>query len=268
MNLWSNIIVSPEDEEIGKIDVYEQKLEKIPESIHGIRELITRFEVCHFKFQKHLQRIKEAITNLEIDLNPENIGKNHLQHGDTVWTNDHTGRSLLGQQYVWALQHWLGDLNTKKKHGKFDDQLFRKIQKWLGEKNDDKARMVRLLLARLKWDWKQLDALQEAGKHKELEVQLSRMDICHYAFPLNLERVVKGIGRMKPVPNFEGCGTFNKYINNFIEQELHSLDHSLKSLLKENKPSRKKTFRIWLLACLIKTMKEQVELSEPIIELR
>ena len=61
MNAWSNIQISPEDIEIDKINNIEKKLGKLPERICRIRELITRFEVCHFKYKQHLEKIKNTM---------------------------------------------------------------------------------------------------------------------------------------------------------------------------------------------------------------
>ena len=57
MNSWSNIQISPQDPEIVKINNFEKKLGKLPNKVRQIRELITRFEVCHFKYQEHLSII-------------------------------------------------------------------------------------------------------------------------------------------------------------------------------------------------------------------
>ncbi len=49
MNAWANVEVSPDDEEIAAIDRMEQALDNVPERVRQTRELITRFESCHFK---------------------------------------------------------------------------------------------------------------------------------------------------------------------------------------------------------------------------
>lgn len=181
MNTWSNIAPSSGDPEIIEINQFEGTLGQISKTINEVRELITRFEVCHFKYQQHLENIKESINNLTPYIRPDQIGANHIRNGIAVLNDDKTGRSHIGQQYVDALRHWLGDPQENTDY--FNDALNQKITTWLGSKSPDKIRLVRLLLARLIWDWDAYEKYQEKGEYKELEFQASRMDICHYAFP-------------------------------------------------------------------------------------
>ena len=268
MNKWSNIPTSPEDSEIIKINEFEAKLGKLPDNVYKIRNLITRHEVCHFKSQQHIQKIKESIINLEPGVAPDKIGINHIQYGENAWKKDTTGKSLLGQQYVWAIKRWLGDIRVEKIPEKYDKKLGNRVRKWLGDKNEDKIRLTRLLLARLTWDWKPYEELQLGGKYKELEFQICRVDICHYAFPVNLDNLLIGIGKMTLLENFEGCGSFNNDIQEFVKEELLKLNDMFKSLYYDNKSEGNSQIKAWLTACLIKTLKEQVELSEPLIELK
>ena len=152
MNAWSNIPISSQDVEIIEINKLEARLGKLPANIYKIRELITRHEVCHFKYQQHIKKIKDSIISLEPDVATDTIGINHIQHGENAWKNDVTGRSLLGQQYVWAIKNWLKDIHPKEIPHKYDKKLGQKVQKWMGGKNVDKIRLVRLLLARLTWE--------------------------------------------------------------------------------------------------------------------
>ena len=267
MDKWSNISTSPQDSEIIKINEFEAKLGELPDNVYKIRNLITRHEVCHFKYQQHIKKIKDSIINLEPDVVPDKIGTNHIQYGENAWKNDSTGKSLLGQQYVWAIKSWLGDIRTEKIPEKYDKKLGQKVQKWLGDKNEEKIRLTQLLLARLTWDWKPYEELQQGGKYKELEFQICRMDICHYAFPENLGNLLKGIGEMRPIENFEGCGSFNSDIQESVKKELFTLNDLFKSFYNDNKSDEKSQIKAWLTACLIKTLKGQVELSEPLMEL-
>jgi hypothetical protein len=163
MKLWSNIEISPKDSEIVKINKFEKKLGKLPKKVRQIRQFITRFEVCHFKYQQHLSIIKDSIIKLEPTINPDEIGMNHVRQGENVWKNDKTGRSLTGQQYIWAIRNWLGDNPQFKELAHYDKNLGQQVTKWLGDKNPDKERIVHLLLARLTWDWKSYEALQRGG---------------------------------------------------------------------------------------------------------
>ena len=264
MNTWSNIQISSEDTEINKIDDIEKKLGKLPDETHQIRELITRFEVCHFKYRQHLKKIKNSIMNLKPDTDPVNIGINHIRNGEYAWKNDITGRSIIGQQYVWTIRKWLGDYSKTKTPEYYDKKLDQKIEKSLGDKNPDKERLVRLLLARLVWNWKLYEELQQGGKYKELELQVCSMDICHYAFPANLDLLLQGLGEMKVVEKFEGCGSFDVNIRAFVEKEFLILNDSLKSLANAGKSDKNESIKTWLIASLLKTLKEQVNLPESV----
>ncbi len=265
MKAWSNIEVSSQDLEIKKINEFEKTLGEIPAQVRQIRALITRFEICHFKYQQHLKKIKDSITNLEPALNPDKIGEHHIQKGENAWKKDKTGRSLLGQQYLWSLINWLGDDPEVTKKHNYKKDLSQKIKQWLGDKNPDKQRLVRLLIARLTWDWNSYEKLRSGGQNKELEFQACRMDICHHAFPEHLNSLLQAMGVMKPFKNFAGCGTYNEEIKKNIKKELSQLFTRLKSKTlspKNNTLNRKEHLETWLLACLVKTMKEQIGLTK------
>lgn len=266
MNAWSNIQISSQDPEIIQIDHLEKKLGKLPNKVHQIRELITRFEVCHFKYRQHLGKIRDSIIELVPKVDTTRIGINHIQHGEQVLKKDTSGKSLIGQQYVWALKEWLNDNARSDLSNTYDKKLGQEIQRWLGEKNPDKIRLVRLLTARLTWDWKSYEELQQGGKFKDIEFQASRVDICHYAFPQNLKLLLNGIGDMKAVEEkkFEGCGSYNPEIKAYLEKELLDLNDSLKSFHVNKRLDKDVLMKIWLTACLAKTIKESIKISIPI----
>lgn len=258
MNAWSNIDVSPDNPEIIEIDKFEKTLGVIPSNFRQIRELITRFEVCHFKYQQHFKYIKESILNLKTNIDPEKIGENHIRSGENAWKKDKTGRSRLGQRYVWALTNWLGDNPKVKDLEYYNKKLGQQITKWLGKKNPEKERLVRLLIARLIWDGKSYEELRHGKENKELELQICSTDICHYNFPKNLNLLLPGIGEMKPVEAFEGCGSFNSDIKKTVEKEFSILNDLLKFITSASKPDKNELVKAWLIACLAKTLKEQV----------
>jgi len=269
MKAWSNIQISPQDPEIVKINNLEKDLERLPDKIYKVRELITRFEVCHFKYQHHLRNIKDSIIALEPKVNINKIGINHIQHGESVLNKDTTGRSLIGQQYIWALEGWLNDNFKNEASDNYDIKLDQWIHEWLGDKNPDKMELVRLLLSRLTWDWKSCEKLQHGGKFKDIELQASRMDICHYAFPENLSLLIKRIGQMKAVEEkeFEGCGSYNTDIKACLEKEFLDLNDTLKSLRNKSRQNKNDLIKAWLIACLAKTIKENINISIPIIDI-
>lgn len=267
MNYWSNIEISPEDPEIIKIDEFEKTLGELTSDVRQIRELVTRFEVCHFKYRQHLKNVKASILNLRPVKDPDKIGINHIRHGKDAWKKDETGRSLAGQNYLWALAGWLGDSVEVMDQNTFDEKLGLQITEWLGKKKPDKERLVRLFIARLLWDWKSLEELQRGGEYEALEFQIIRMDICHYNFPAHLDLMLKAIGAMQPVEAFEGCGSFDTNIKAFIEEEFSNVNDSLESLAEAGKSDRNELIKVWLLASLAKTLKEQVGLKLPINKL-
>ena len=267
MTAWSNIEISSGDSEILNIDKLEKTLKPIPSNVRQIRELITRFEVCHFKYQRHYRYIKESIFNLKPGTDPKQIGTTHIRNADHAWKKDKTGRSLKGQRYVWALNKWLDDNSGFGPSDDYSQELNQQITKWLGKKTPEKERLIRLLISRLKWDWKSYKELQHGGKYEVLEWQACRMDICHYAFPMNLDLLLQGIGKMKPVEVFEGCGSFDSKIKAFVEKEFTILNDMLKSITAGNKKDKNQSLKTWLIACMAKTMKEQVGLTQPIDEI-
>lgn len=266
MSSWSNIEISDQDSEIIEIDEFEETLEKVSEKVQKIRELIRRFEVCHFKYKEHLKYINESIQNLTPNIEPTIIGANHISKGINVLSNDKTGKSRLGQQYLTSLMDWLGDYFQENSEY-FNNELNQQIKNWLGDKNQDKERIVRLLVARLIWDWTSYEEYQHGGEYKELEFQACRMDICHYAFPKHLDLLLQGIGRMEPIDNFEGCGSFNSEIKTYVEEQFSILCDYLKSNTNKNNTEQNEQIKIWLIASLAKTLKEQVGLKKSLPQL-
>ena len=271
MDPWSNIETSTQDTEIAQINKLESTLGDIPPAVKKIRELVTRFEVCHFKYQQHLKYINDSIIDLRPVTNSNKIGSNHISKGENAWINDKTGRSLLGQQYLWALNNWLRIEGQRKIPNDHDLNLDRRISKLLGDKTPDKERIVRLLIARLTYDWKSYGKLQLGGQFKELEFQTCRMDICHYAFPNHLNTLIQAIGKMQPHKNLDGCGSNTPEIKKFILKKYSKIVSSLnditkgKVLLNKNKNDQ---FRVWLYLCLAKTIKEQTGITDslPILD--
>jgi len=265
MNPWSNIDLSSEDTEIAEIDKFESALNDIPSSARKIRELITRFEVCHFKYCQHIRYIQDSIANLEPITDPGKIGSNHINKGENAWVNDKTGRSLIGQQYLWILKNWLTTINLDIIQDHYDKNLDLKISKWLGCKTPDKERIVRLLIARLTYDWESYEKLQQGGQFKDLEYQTCRMDICHYAFPDHLDSLIRAIGEMRANKDLEGCGSSNSEIKTFIKEKYAELCLFIQNKSKPDNlllQSKNDRIRVWLYVCLAKTIKEQTGITD------
>lgn len=266
MNDWSNIEVAADDPEITEIDNLGKNLGELPENIRMIRELITRFEVCHFKYQRHLDKILEAINQMNTTIELPKIGLNHIHQGQEACEKDSTGKSRTGLKYVNAINEWLNGIHVKEMTEPSDKNTRERIKQWLGNKNPHKTRLVKLLLARLNWDWKAYDELRGGGAFNDLEIQICRIDICHYAFPQNLEKVLMAIGKLKAVneKEFEGCGSFTKPMQEYIQNKFPELETKIRSIIKGTKISDDDRVRVWLIACLMKTMKESAKLKNPV----
>jgi hypothetical protein len=266
MNAWINIEVLPNDEEIVAIDQMEQALGNIPKSVHQIRELITRFESCHFKYHKHYRHIVESIAILRPVVGVSKIGSNHPRHGRNAWRNDTTGRSRIGQQYIEALHSWLdGDSsNNVGVPGQETVELKQRVSVWLGDRSEERVGLARMLLARL--SVQSVEDYRRGGALSELECQVERTDICNHAFPQNIERLIQGIGKLEPDEAFDGCGTFNVETKSFISNEFSKLCEWLKTDTSGNDLGlgKKVPMKVWLVACLAKTLKESIHLSYPL----
>ena len=265
MDPWSNIETSTQDTEIAEVNKLETTLGDIPPSVRKIRELITKLEVCHFKYQQHLIYIHDSILNLDPATDSNKIGSNHISKGENAWINDNTGRSLLGQQYLWALNNWLSKSDQRKMPNDHDLNLGLKISKWLGDKTPDKERIVRLLIARLTYNWESYEKLQLGGQFKELEFQTCKMDICHYAFPNHLDTLIQAIGKMQSHKDLEGCGSYNSEIKVFITRKYSEIVFLLSEISKNkvrNGQNKNDQFKMWLYLCLAKTIKEQTGITD------
>jgi hypothetical protein len=261
MKPWSNIETNANDPEIAEIDRMETQLGDIPLNVIQIRELITGFEVCHFKYRQHIKYIKGAISKLKPNIELQRIGAHHIRQAEVEWMKDKTGRSQTGQQYIQALEKWIDeDPGTQRPEDVYDEFTYQ-ILEWLGKKDMEKERLVKLLIARLRWDWVSYEKLLKGDEGKELEFQVCRMDICHYNFPDNMDMIIKAIGKSEPVDGFEGCGSYSDGIKRSIEKELKLLNTEMGSLNTDSEMIREQLYRKWLLACFAKTLKEQVHID-------
>jgi hypothetical protein len=269
MNVWANLELPAPDDEIAAIDRLERSLGDLPPAVRRVRELITRFEVCHFKVRRHYRHILASIATLQPAVDVERIGRWHPSHGPDACQGDRSGRSRTGQRYINALLTWLGDppLPASGPPDAEASEIARCVVAWLGERDAETVRMVRRLLARLRWQFG-VDGGLGPERHA-LDRQIDRMDICHYAFPGNLERVLEGIGRDRPVEPFEGCGSFNEEIRAFVAGEYAQLRQWL-AANADPEPlelGRRDPVRRWLVTSLAKTLKTHIRLDEPLLPL-
>jgi hypothetical protein len=256
---WANIVVDADDQEVAAIDRFQRTLGELPGDVVKVRELITRFEICHFKVKDHYVHILESIATLSPAVDSEQIGSVHPRHAGDAWMKDTTGRGEVGMQYVLALRSWLGEEVSRDLDGLAE--VLELVDASLGERSDEKIRLVNLLLDRL-LD-RDLEKHLSGGKLSGLKLQLLSCDICHYAFPQNLEQAIRGIGKLQPTSDFEGCGSTNDEVTWFARKEFGTLSAWLAGKdpedaldLGERTPTK-----VWLAACLAKTLKQHVRLD-------
>lgn len=266
MDSWSNISIRKNDPEIIGINKLEKELKEISNSARAVRKLITQFEICHFKYTIHYDYILRSIEFFSPFVDPDSIGSTHPRHGADSWKKNKTGRSRTAQIYIDALQLWLDPKSTTV----FDastrviQKMNEHISELLGERNKVKEKLVELLLDRLLW--RPTKRLNLGIQLNKLQEQIERTDICHHTFPDNIQRVIAGLGSLLPVKDFQGCGSYNDKIKRqvliwfqqlckWIKAEPGYLDRVL---------GRRNDLKIWLAACLAKTLKEQVGLKDKV----
>ena len=66
---------------------------------------------------------------------------------------------------------------------------------------------------------------------------------------------------------FEGCGSYNDNIKAYLEKEFLNLNNMLRSLINTSKSEKNDFVKAWLIACLSKTIKENINLSMPITDI-
>ncbi len=165
------------------------------------------------------------------------------------------------------MQEFISDVkrDQRKIPNDHDLNLDLKISKWLGDKTPDKERIVRLLIARLTYNWESYEKLQLGGQFKELEFQTCRMDICHYDFPSHLDTQIQAIGKMQSHKGLEGCGSYTSEIKMFLTGKYSEIVSSISDISKDRfllKQNKNDQFRIWLYLCLAKTIKEQTGIND------
>jgi hypothetical protein len=108
-----------------------------------------------------------------------------------------------------------------------------------------------------------------AQEAKEIRSLITRLEICHYSFPENIERVIEAIGKLEPVSDFEDCGSFDEERLQFSQRYFSDLTAWLQGRKSETEEmlGERNHLKEWLVACLAKTLKELAGLRESIPEL-
>ena len=267
MNYWINIEISKDDGEVAFIDNLEKQLGDIPDPVIKVRQLITRFEACHFKYQAHARHILESIANLHTRIDPSRIGSTHPGSRKDPWSKDKYGRSLAAYRYLVTLQHWLG---IEREDEPLNDEEFftvkRQVKELLGERDELKEKLVKILTQRLQWQ--DVEKFSAGDKINTLQYQIERTDICHQDFPGNLILVIKGIGKKEPLEGFRGCGHYSdeitEYLSTYFDELCSWLEGNEKSL--SFTLGERNNLKAWLVACFAKTIKEQLGIDKKIFK--
>lgn len=267
--VWQNVVLAENDPQVDWIRELEARARPIPEVAWAIRELITRLEVCHFKWERHVERIVAAIREMQLPLDPRTIGRAHPRCGPEAWRLDPTGRSRRAQEYIRSLEAWLAGVEKPSNPRNLTDRpTWGDTRPWvneaLGLPNPRKIRMVEALVDRLVLREGREPLPPEYGAFGE---QIERTDICLDEFPRNLERMITAIGRQQPVEDFIGCGSFDETRRAQVRGHYLTLVHWLAG--RETKPpsltlGTGTPVRIWLVASLAKTLKAMVSLPDPL----
>lgn len=261
---WANIGIEQPDNEILEIYRLEQHIGTLPQEAKEIRSLITRLEICHFKFERHVLRIIESIGRMKVDFDLNSIGSSHPKSGENAWRADSTGRSRKGQEYIWILQMWLvGEHFSEKDPRDIPRSLFEIVYSALGDRDEHKEALVSALLDRLLWKFE----TERKSLPEEFELlanQIDRTDICHYSFPENVERMIEAIGKLEPLSDFEGCGSFDEERRQMGQRYFSALTAWLQDRRSETEVmlGERTLLKKWLVACLGKTLKELAGLRE------
>ncbi|WP_445475420.1 hypothetical protein ACT9XH_01350 [Methanococcoides methylutens] len=266
---WANLGFEHPDSEIVEIYQLEQHLGTLPQVAEDIRNLITRLEICHFKFERHILRIIGSIGSMKLNLYPDSIGSAHPKCGENAWQADKTGRSRKGQEYIWALQTWLsGEQLPEGDTRGIPGKLFEEIYSSLGQRDKHKELLVSALLDRLLWNF-ETERSTLIEQFETLIYQIDRTDICHYAFPENIKKTIEAIGELSPSTDFEGCGSSDEEHQKISLKSFTNLAAWLQGEINETgRPLGERTLlKRWLVACLAKTIKELAGLEKSMPEL-
>ena len=261
---WGNIGIVQPDSEILKIYRLEQRIGTLSQETDNIRNLITRLEICHFKFEHHVLRIIESIGRMKVDFDPDSIGSAHPKCGENAWRADKTGRSRKGQEYIWVLQKWLaGEQPPERDPRGISRNLFEEVYNSLGERGKHKEALVSALLDRLLWNF-ETERKTSPEEFEDLFYQIDRTDICHYAFPENIKKTIEAIGELNSSQDFEGCGSSDEEHWEIAQYYFMDLTAWLQGGMSETGRmlGERTLLKEWLVECLAKTIKELAGISE------
>jgi len=243
---WANIGLAEPDDEVAALWEWEQRLEWPPSSAQITRELISRLQICHFKFPRHVGKIIEAIGAMRSPVDPDQIGRTHPRYGPQASQADAAGRSSEAERFIAALEIWLAGHPPRTSVGEV-------ITAALGDRSHLKEQLVSALSRQLRRQHRAGDLGPELGSW---DYQIRCTHQCHHTFPQNVHRILEAIGRGEPVEEFEGCGTFDAEHLAVACQTIQDLEawlsHGAGPLGPELGPSV--PAKVWLSRCLRYTL--------------
>jgi hypothetical protein len=227
-----------------------------------IQDLIARFENCQILYQQYLYDRKETdetcLVPGEVSSSVSNSAKSRIYE----WRNDKTGRSFLGQQYLWALLNWLTGYPEWHLSGGLNIEFSRYLTGSLGVQNPEKKRIVRLLLAQITSDRKAYKKLHHGIQNRKLEYLAGTVDIYNFAFPHNLDPLIRKIGEINPPQVYIEHDVSND-IRIDVEQEflnLYKIFNSTPAYFIHSQLNNSQIIRLWLFTRLTKTYHGQSDL--------
>jgi hypothetical protein len=177
---------------------------------------------------------------------------------------DKAARSLLGQYYLWALVNWLADYPRLNITEHFNNETYRNVSGWLGNKSPEKEKLVRIIVAKLTYDWKSLKKFNQGSVNKGLAYFANSVDIWQYAFPKMLDKLLQDIGRIefKMYDPYEKPDIGKHEITN-IENEFSIICKWIRlgNVSMCGSANINDLIKIWLIASITKTLKDQTGLT-------
>jgi hypothetical protein len=214
-----------------------------------IQNVISNFETCHFQRDNH--KLPDF---------------NYMPASGSNLRKDKAGRSLLGQQYVWALVNWLAAYPQLRMKGYSDNDIYMNVSAWLGNKTPQKENLVRMIVAKLTFGWKSLKRLGRRTSNKGLAYFAHTTDIWQYTFPKELDKLLQEIGKVEAEINvLSEKGVINSAEKTIIENEFIILCNLMNSgtAINFNGFADENDFiNIWLISSITKTLKDQNGITE------
>jgi hypothetical protein len=229
-----------------------------------LQDGIVKFETNRFQYQLNILCHPETSQGQISDITDNKQDADTFQHNGTALRMDKSGRSALGQQYVWALVNWLADYPRLSVVGHSNNDIYRKVPGWLGTRSTEKEKLVRIIIAKLTHDWKSLKIINPGTVNKGLAYFANSVDIWQYTFPKMLDRLLLNIGKIElKTGNLYEISEIGKVAKTNIENEFSIICNLISSGndIMYGIADKNELIKIWLMASITKTLKAQTTLT-------